>query len=130
MLTVTSSKKTIASIGEEIGLELGKQMVQDFQIANPNEIQHYTIGKNIISEILAQPGCEGIRFYMAYNEIGEKTMVYVGLDAEGKAILTYTTINNLGTLEVKPAIVADRIDRGGPTEKSGYDADSWTWETE
>lgn len=130
MLTVTSSKKTIASIGEEIGLELGKQMVQDFQIANPNEIQHYTIGRNIISEILAQPGCEGIRFYMAYNEIGEKTMVYVGLDAEGKAILTYTTINNLGTLEVKPAIVADRIDRGGPTEKSGYDADSWTWETE
>jgi hypothetical protein len=130
MLTVTSSKKTIASIGEEIGLELGKQMVQDFQIANPKEIQHYTIGKNIISEILAQPGCEGIRFYMAYNEIGEKTMVYVGLDSDGKAIITYTTINKDGNLEQKPAIVADRIDRGGPTEKSGYDADSWTWETE
>ena len=130
MLTVTSSKKTIASIGEEIGLELGKQMVQDFQIANPKEIQHYTIGKNIISEILAQPGCEGIRFYMAYNEMGEKTMVYVGLDSDGKAIITYTTINKDGNLEQKPAIVADRIDRGGPTEKSGYDADSWTWETE
>lgn len=130
MLTVTSSKKTIASIGEEIGLELGKQMVQDFQIANPKEIQHYTIGKNIISEILAQPGCEGIRFYMAYNEMGEKTMVYVGLDSDGKAIITYTTINKDGNLEQKPAIIADRTERGGPTEKSGYDADSWTWDVE
>ncbi len=129
MLEISTSKKAVANIGEEIGIELGKQMIQDFQIANPSDIQHYSIGKNILSAILEQPGCEGIRFYMAYNEIGEKTMVYVGLDADKAPILQTTFINKLGMLQTKEAIVADRIDRGD-RPRTGYDADSWTWETE
>ena len=64
------TKRPVAAIGEEIGHELGAQLVKSYQEANPNDTQFYTIGKNIIEQILAQPGCEGIRFYNAYNEEG------------------------------------------------------------
>lgn len=127
---LTTPQKTIANIGEEIGYELGSSMVKDFQIQNPEDIQHYTIGKNIISQILSQPTCEGIRFYMAYNENGEKTMVYVGVNAEGDSIFQYQMVGFNGIIETKKAIVADRIDRGGGTERSGIDADTWTWDVE
>ena len=59
--------RNVASIGEEIGYELGKKMVLDFQVANPDEVHSFTIGRNVIDEILAQPGCVGIRFYNAYS---------------------------------------------------------------
>jgi hypothetical protein len=130
MMKITSSKKEIALIGKEIGLELGKEMVRDYQIANPNDVQFYNVGKNIINQILNQPGCEGIRFYNAYNEMGEKTLVYVGLDANGKALLSYSVINNEGELKREAAIVADRIDRGNGTVKTEISIDDWTWETE
>ena len=122
------TRKSIASIGEEIGLELGTQFIKDFQIANPADVQYYVIGRNIIDEILAQPGCVGIRFSNAYNEIGEKTLVYVGLDDQGKAIVEYTVINNEGMLDNKKGIVADRIDRGSRGGgSSSLDEESWGW---
>lgn len=130
MMKIIGSKKEISMIGEEIGLELGKEMVKDFQVAHPNEIQFFNVGKNIINQILNQPGCEGIRFYNAYNEMGEKTLVYVGLTSEGKALLTYSVIDNKGQLSNEAAIVADRVVRGGGDKGGIYTADDWTWETE
>lgn len=114
--------KKVASIGEEIGLELGTQFIKDFQIANPTETQYHVIGRNIIDEILAQPGCVGLRFYNAYNEVGEKTLVYVGLNEEGKAILEYTCINNEGLIELNKGIVADRA-----RQQDFSDDESWGW---
>lgn len=128
MMKIIGSKKEISTIGEEIGLELGKEMVKDFQVAHPNEIQFFNVGKNIINQILNQPGCEGIRFYNAYNELGEKTLVYVGLTSEGKALLTYSVVNNLGEIRKENAIVADRIDKGGV--RTGISVDDWTWDAE
>ena len=118
--------KKVASIGEEIGLELGTQFIKDYQAANPTDIQYYVIGRNIIDEILSQPGCVGLRFYNAYNEIGEKTLVYVGLNKDGKAIVEYTCINNEGVLESQKGIVADRIDRGSKGSSS-FEEESWGW---
>lgn len=119
--------KKVASIGEEIGLELGTQFIKDYQVANPTDVQYYVIGRNIIDEILAQPGCVGIRFYNAYNEIGEKTLVYVGLNKDGKAIVEYTCINNEGVLESQKGIVADRIDRGSKGGSSSFEEEGWGW---
>lgn len=120
--------KPISAIGEEIGYELGKQMVNDYQSANRNDVFFYEIGRNVIDQILAQPGCAGIRFYNAYNEMGEKTLVYVGLNSDGKAILEYTVVNNEGLLESNKGIVADRIKTGGdgPVVKSPA-SDDWNW---
>lgn len=119
--------KPLSAIGEEIGIELGQQMVTEFQAANQNDVHFYEIGRNIIDQILAQPGCEGIRFYNAYNEAGEKTLVYVGLNNNGKAIFQFTCINNEGVLETNKGIVADRIrtGSGGPIKTS--DTEDWNW---
>ena len=120
--------KKVASIGEEIGLELGTQFIKDYQAANPADAQYYVIGRNILDEILSQPGCVGIRFYNAYNELGKKTLVYVGLNEKGKAIVEYTCINNDGLLESNKGIVADRAERGGTRDNSSFEEDySWGW---
>lgn len=119
--------KPVSLIGEEIGVELGKQMVTEYQAANPTDVHFYEIGRNILDQILAQPGCAGIRFYNAYNEAGEKTLVYVGLNNEGKAIFQFSCINNEGILEANKGIVADRIKTGagGPIKTS--DTEDWNW---
>ena len=122
--------KPVAAIGEEIGYDLGKQMVNDYQTANPTDVTFYEIGRNILDQVLAQPGCAGIRFYNAYNEMGQKTLVYVGLNKDGKAILEYTVINNEGVLESNKGIVADRIrtgNGGGDTPPKPSDSDDWNW---
>ena len=54
--------KPVAAIGEEIGFELGQQMVLDYQASNQNDVHFYEIGRNILDQVLAQPGCAGIRF--------------------------------------------------------------------
>ncbi len=109
--------KAIAQIGEEIGVELGTQMVKGYQQANPSDVHSYLIGRNIIDQILAQPGCVGIKFYNAYNEIGEKTLVYVGVDANGTAIMSYSVVTEFGQLEDQKGIVADRVRTGGPVSR-------------
>lgn len=100
--------KTIAEVGENIGVELGTQMVKNYQVANPTDVQAYTIGRNIIDQILQQPGCVGIKFYNAINELGEKTLVYVGVDQNGNAMVEQVSVEVSGKMTTKHAIVADR----------------------
>ncbi len=123
MQTETLQKKNLALVGEEISHELGAQMVKDFQVANPSEVKSYYIGKNIISQILAQPGCVGIKFYNAYNEEGKKTLVYVGVDEFGKNIMEYTVVNNDGSFDQQKAIVADRIRQ---TDEDDFWSNLWS----
>ena len=119
--------KPVSMIGEEIGLELGKQMISEYQAANPTDVHFYEIGRNILDQILAQPRCAAIRFYNAFNEPGEKTLDYVGLNKDGKAIAQYSVVNNDGVLESNKGIVADRIKTGagGPIKTS--ESDDWNW---
>lgn len=121
--------RKVASIGEEIGLELGTQMVKGYQHANPSDVHSYLIGRNIIDQILAQPGCVGIKFYNSYNENGEKTLVYVGVDQNGKAIIEFKVVSVNGQLNSEAGIVADRIRTGDrTTSKPGTaiaDDDEW-----
>ncbi|MEJ7766178.1 MAG: hypothetical protein WKF89_00095 [Chitinophagaceae bacterium] len=102
------TKKCPTMVGEEISHELGAKMVKDFQDANPQEITANDIGRNIIDSILAQPGCAGIRFYNAINEMGRKTLVYVGIDHHEQIITEYVTVNTSGQLTTQKGIVADR----------------------
>ncbi|HEY8387021.1 MAG TPA: hypothetical protein VIK74_00375 [Parasegetibacter sp.] len=98
-----------ATVGEDIGFELGAKMVKDFQDQYPTENIGIQVGRNIIESILAQPGCVGMKIYNAIDENGNKTMVFVGLDEQGKHILEYNTVNQRGMLEKKDGIVADRV---------------------
>lgn len=103
------TKRPLTQVGQEITHELGAQMMKDYQLANPTDVKAYFIGRDIINQLLAQPSCVGIRFFNAYNEIGEKTLVYIGVDESGKEILKYVMVNEDGSMISKKAIVADRI---------------------
>ncbi|MBO9563041.1 MAG: hypothetical protein J7621_09720 [Niastella sp.] len=107
------TKRPMAEIGEEVGYQLGTEFISNYRNANPNETLSYVIGKNIIEKILAQPGCEGIHFYNAINEYGKKTLVYVGIDKDGKNIFEYTAVNNEGNITNEGGIVGDRTDGDG-----------------
>lgn len=116
----------VAAIGEEITHELGAQMIREYQSTHPADVQAYVIGKNVLSQLLAQPGCEGIRFYNAINERGQKTLVYVGLHADGSPILSYPVVNHEGMMESAKGMVADRVRPEGPTDTEFDDFD-WFW---
>jgi hypothetical protein len=107
------TKRPMAEIGEEVGYQLGTEFISNYRNANPNETLSYVIGKNIIEKILAQPGCEGIHFYNAINEYGKKTLVYVGIDKDGKNIFEYTAVNNEGNITSEDGVVGDRTDGDG-----------------
>jgi hypothetical protein len=106
---LVANKVDYAKIGEAISHELAGKMIKDYNDAHPEqEDRCFTIGKNIIESILAQPGCVSMRFYNAVDENGIDTLVYVGVDAKGHTIMEITTINEIGKLGKVPAIVADR----------------------
>lgn len=116
-------KRPTAAIGEEVGYELGTEFIANYRNANPNDKVSYGIGRNIIEKILAQPGCEGIRFYNAINEFGKKTLVYVGIDKNGKNIFEFTAVNNEGTITNEEGVVGDRTDGDG----DGWLDWFWKW---
>ena len=101
--------KTLAQVGENIGLAEGTKLVQNFRNANPEATPGYYIGRNIIDQILNQPGCVGITFRKCLSENIEEHLVYTGVDAEGKDILSYSVVTNTGDIEKYDGIVADKI---------------------
>jgi hypothetical protein len=101
--------QNLAEVGEDIGLSEGKQMVKAFREANPDATTGYYIGRNILDQILAQPGCVGINFRKCLTETNQEHLVYTGVDAEGRDILEYSVVTNTGDLVKQDGIVADRI---------------------
>lgn len=104
------TKRSTAEIGEDVGYQLGTEFIDNYRNANPNDALSFVIGRNIIDQILAQPGVAGIRFYNAINELGQKTLVYVGVDNNGKNIFQYTAVNSAGTITSEEGTVGDRTE--------------------
>jgi len=125
MQTELLTKRNIATIGEEITHELGAELVNNYRQAHPNDVQGYIIGKEILNQILAQPGCAGIQFYNAINELGQKTLVYVGLDQNGKQLINYTVVTEDSQLQKQKGIVADRSIPSPSGDDLFFGDDSW-----
>jgi hypothetical protein len=101
------AKKDFAAVGGEISHELGQDLIKAYETACPNGPAGFMLGRNILEKILAQPGCVGIRFHHAVNAEGHRTVVYIGMDANGNDILKHTMVTEGGAITNKPAIVAD-----------------------
>ena len=99
----------VAKIGEEISHEMAADFVRSYENTYPNATIGYTVGRNIIDQILAQPGCAGLRFYNAINEFGQTTLVYVGVDAQGNDMIKTVIVDAAGNIAEKNAMVADRV---------------------
>lgn len=67
---------------ERFPLETAAAWTANYRKSNPNGIKAHFFGKNIINEILAQPGCVGIRCYYAMDEKGVQQMIMVGADKD------------------------------------------------
>ncbi|HEY8971793.1 MAG TPA: hypothetical protein VIM64_21980 [Puia sp.] len=113
----------VAKIGEEISHEMAADFVRSYENTYPNATIGYTVGRNIIDQILAQPGCAGLRFYNAINEFGQTTLVYVGVDAQGNDMMKTVTVDTVGKISEQKAIVADRVG-GTPTTTT---TTPWWW---
>ena len=108
MTTNTLETKSLAEVGEDIGLEEGIQLVNAFREANPDATPGYYIGRNILDQVLSQPACVGIRFRKCLTN-NEEHLVYTGVDADGKDILSFSVVTNTGDIEKYDGIVADRV---------------------
>ena len=100
--------KNLAEVGENIGLTEGIELVNAFKAANPTATQGYYIGRNILEQIIAQPGCVGINFRKCLTNLNEEHLVYTAVDAEGKDILEFSVVTNTGDIVKQDAIVADK----------------------
>lgn len=100
-------KTDYAAVGEEITRAQAVSFVKSFVEAHPEEIPAHHIGRNILDQILAQPGCCGIRFYNAIDETGRKTLVYVAIDKDGKD-LTKMVVGENGMLVTCNSNYGDR----------------------
>jgi hypothetical protein len=101
--------KNLAEVGEDIGLAEGIELVKAFQEAHPDATPGYYIGRNILEQIMAQPGCVGINFRKCLTNANEEHLVYTGVDADGKDILEYSVVTTKGDIKKQDGIVADRI---------------------
>jgi hypothetical protein len=103
-----SKTNNLAEVGENIGLTEGRELVNAFRAANPTAAKGYYIGRNILEQIMAQPGCVGINFRKCLTNMNEEHLVYTGVDAEGKDIIEFSVVTNAGDIVKQDAIVADR----------------------
>jgi hypothetical protein len=51
--------------------------------------------RGIIDEIMAQPGCAGVRIYMGRTESGQETLLMVGTDVDGNDLADGTIGDDL-----------------------------------
>ena len=114
-----TAKKDYAAVGEEISHETATDFVKAFAKAHPEENNGYHLGRNIIEQILAQPGCVGMNFYYGLNKEGQKTLVYMGMDSEGNPLIERTVVMNNGIIMSEEAVIADSIGQGTPIH--------WPW---
>jgi hypothetical protein len=108
-----TQKRDYASVGGAIPHDLAAKMVKNFHDARPKDAPFYTIGRNILEEIMAQPGCAAMRFYNAIDEEGKQTLVYAGVDQSGKTIIELAAVNNDGELKKMEAKLGDLTDGNG-----------------
>jgi hypothetical protein len=69
--------------GEEIPLSTASDWTANYRAAEPGETKAFFFGQQIISNILAQEDCVGIRIYYAIDDEGAKELVMVGVDENG-----------------------------------------------
>lgn len=66
-----------------ITLQAAAQLTGNYRTNNPNAILGLYYSKDAILEILNQQDCVGVRAYYAETSTGEKTLVFVGVNALG-----------------------------------------------
>ncbi|HUP14008.1 MAG TPA: hypothetical protein VM187_17430, partial [Niastella sp.] len=72
--------RKIADVGELISRKKAKEMVEKWQREEPEAVKSILYGRDIFDQLLAVPGCEGIRAFNAYTDNNTQTFVFVAVD--------------------------------------------------
>lgn len=83
------AEQTIYSGHEDhnITLQEGIELTKAYRVTSKGDVplaQYF--GKDALANVLAQPGCVGLRMYYAKHQDGSSTMVIVGVDNKGNDI--------------------------------------------
>jgi hypothetical protein len=76
--------------GDPLALETARLWTANYKTKNPDDIQAHFFGSEIITRILSEAGCVGIRMYYAIDDNGQKQLILVGVDADGNNLLPGT----------------------------------------
>jgi hypothetical protein len=83
----STSPRYDGSDSERIDLSTARQWAESYRKANPGQVRSHYFGRNVLDQILAQPGCTGVRVYYALNANNEKELLVVGVDNQGNSML-------------------------------------------
>lgn len=77
-----------ATTGSIITEKQAKELIASFREKYPLEIKSSFIGMNNVNKILEQENCVGLRIHNGYDsENGKMSLIFVGVDVNGKEIL-------------------------------------------
>ncbi|WP_428662606.1 hypothetical protein [Runella sp.] len=79
-------QRVAASLGGIIPFKEAKVRMASFQKNSPDEIKGVAFGKDVIEKLMDQKGVVGLRFYFAKDKDGKNSLVFVGIDKDGKDI--------------------------------------------
>jgi hypothetical protein len=86
---IEQNKSYSPEVGKNIGYEAGAKMVKNHFDQHSDDVMASYIGKNIILNILSQPGCVGLRAFNGLDDMGIRRLVYVGVDKNGRNIIDF-----------------------------------------
>jgi hypothetical protein len=69
--------------GGPITLEVAASWTKNYRDKHPGENISQLFGKEILESVLAQDGCQGIRFYYAKDHDGKRHLIIVGVNSDG-----------------------------------------------
>lgn len=80
--------RVAASLGGIIPYKEAKAQMDAYQMTSPDEIKGVAFGKDIIDKLMNQKGVVGLRFYFTKGKDGKTSLVFVGIDKDGKDVTT------------------------------------------
>src|SRR6267154_3970598 len=95
--------------GDPLSLMKAKQWAAHYRDKNPGSTQAHFFGLEIIKQILAEPGCVGIRMYYAIDDNGRKQILLVGASANGDNLLPSTSASSFASFSLFSDPDADNI---------------------
>lgn len=80
--------RVAASLGGIIPYKEAKAQMEEYQKTSSDEIKGVAFGKDIIEKLMDKKGVVGLRFYFSKGKDGKNSLVFVGIDKEGKDVTT------------------------------------------
>lgn len=84
---MASTPKYNGSDGDRIDLVTARKWAQNYRNADPTGIRSHYFGRDVLDQILMQPGCTGIRVYYALDDNNERKLLIAGVDNKGNSLL-------------------------------------------